>query len=66
MKKLARKQPSTLQGLMDKVEEYINQEETLKAMASSRLSRDRSLERKRKEFRKADGEKHRSVKKFKN
>jgi hypothetical protein len=65
MKKLARKQPSTLQGLMDKVEEYINQEETLKAMASSRLSRDRSLERRRKEFRKADVEEHRSVKKFK-
>jgi hypothetical protein len=42
MKKLARKQRSTLQGLMDKVEEYINQEETLKAMASSRPSRDRS------------------------
>jgi hypothetical protein len=38
MKKLARKQPSTLHGLMDKVEEYINQEETLKAMASSRPS----------------------------
>jgi hypothetical protein len=26
MKKLVRKQPSTLQGLMDKVEEFINQE----------------------------------------
>jgi ubiquinone/menaquinone biosynthesis C-methylase UbiE len=38
MKKLARKQPSTLQGLMDKVEEFINQEETLKAVASSRLT----------------------------
>lgn len=25
MKKLAQKQPSTLQGLMDKVEEFINQ-----------------------------------------
>jgi len=42
MKKLARKQPSTLQGLMDKVEEFMNQEETLKAMASSRLARESS------------------------
>jgi hypothetical protein len=55
MKKLARKQPSTLQGLMDKVEKYINQEEMLKAMASSRPFRDRSLGRKWKEFRKAYG-----------
>jgi hypothetical protein len=31
MKKLARKQPSTLQDLMDKVEEFSNQEEMLKA-----------------------------------
>jgi len=37
MKKLAQKQLSTLQGLMDKVEEFINREEILKAMASSRL-----------------------------
>jgi len=37
MKKLVWKQPSTLQSLMDKVEEFINPEETLKAMASSRL-----------------------------
>jgi ubiquinone/menaquinone biosynthesis C-methylase UbiE len=37
MKKWIRKQPSNLQGLMDKAEEFINQEETLKAMASSRL-----------------------------
>jgi hypothetical protein len=65
MKKLARKQPSTLQGLMNKVEEYINQEETLKVMAYSRPSRDRSPERKRKEFRKADREWQRPVKKFK-
>jgi hypothetical protein len=36
MKKLAWTQPSTLQGLMDKVEEFINQEEMLKAMASSK------------------------------
>lgn len=35
MKKLARKQPSTLQGLMDKVEEFINQEDTQKAMSNS-------------------------------
>jgi hypothetical protein len=46
MKKLAQKQPSTLQGLMDKVEEYIHQEETLKAMANSRPSQDRSPNRK--------------------
>jgi len=65
MKKLARKQPSTLQGLMDKVEEFINQEETLKSMASSRLAREIAPKRKRKEFRKADGEEQRSVKKFK-
>jgi hypothetical protein len=37
MKKLAWKQPSTLQSILDKVEEFINQEETLKAMISSRL-----------------------------
>jgi len=65
MKKLARKQPSTLQGLMVKVEEYINEEEMLKAMDISRPSRDRSPERKRKEFRKADEEEQRLVKKFK-
>jgi hypothetical protein len=39
---------------MDKVEEYISREETLKAMASSWPSRDRSPERKRKESRKVD------------
>jgi hypothetical protein len=50
---------------MDKVEEFINHEETLKAMAMSRPSRDRSLKRKRKEFRKVDGEEQRPVKKFK-
>jgi ubiquinone/menaquinone biosynthesis C-methylase UbiE len=32
MKKWTRKQPRTLQGLMDKVKEFINQEETLKAI----------------------------------
>jgi hypothetical protein len=64
-KKLARKQLSTLQGLIDKVEEYISQEETLKAMASSRPSRDRSPERKRKESRKVDREDQTPVKKFK-
>jgi hypothetical protein len=50
MKKLARKQPSTLQGLMDKVDEFINQEETLKAMTISRPSQEGSLKRKKKEF----------------
>jgi hypothetical protein len=56
MKKLVRKQLSTLQGLMDKVEEFINQEETLKAMASSRLAQETAPEKKRKEFRKVDRE----------
>jgi ubiquinone/menaquinone biosynthesis C-methylase UbiE len=56
MKKLVRKQPSSLQGLMDKVEEFINQEETLKAMASSMLPQEIASEKKRKEFRKADRE----------
>jgi hypothetical protein len=56
MKKLFRKQSSTLQGLMDKVEEFINQEETLKSMDSSRLRRETAPENKMKEFRKADGE----------
>jgi hypothetical protein len=36
MRKLARKPPATLQGLMDKIEEFINQEETLKALTSAR------------------------------
>jgi hypothetical protein len=55
MKKLVRKQSSTLQGLMDRVEEYINQEETLKAMANSRLPQVTAPEKKRKEFRKLMG-----------
>jgi len=65
MRKLAWKQPSNLQSLMDKVEEYIHQEETLKPMAISRPSRDRSLGRKKKDFRKVEGEDQRQVKKFK-
>jgi len=65
MKKLARKQPSNLEGLMDKVEELINQEETLKAMASSRLPRETAPKKKMKEFKKADGEEQRPIKKFK-
>jgi hypothetical protein len=48
MKNLARKQPSTLRGLMDKVEEFINQKETLKAMANLRSSQEGSPERKKK------------------
>jgi hypothetical protein len=56
MKKLARKQPSTLQGLMDKVEEHIHQEETLKVITSSRPSRDKSPDRKIREFKKAEKE----------
>jgi hypothetical protein len=47
-KKLVLRQPSTLQGLMDKVEEFINQEETLKSMASSRLPWETAPEKKRK------------------
>jgi hypothetical protein len=50
---------------MDKVEEFINQEETLKAMASSRLPQETAPEKKRKEFRKFDREEQRLVKKFK-
>jgi hypothetical protein len=56
MRKFARKQLSTLLGLMEKVDEYIHQEETLKVMASSRPSRERSPERKKREFRKVDKE----------
>jgi hypothetical protein len=57
LRKLAWKQPNCLQGLMDKVEEYIHQEETLKAMASSSHPEiGRSPGRKKKDFRKAEGE----------
>ncbi|XP_059461355.1 uncharacterized protein LOC132190396 [Corylus avellana] len=47
MTKLGWKQPSTLQGLMDIVEEFINEEEIeeiLKAMASSRRHREKDEE----------------------
>jgi hypothetical protein len=47
MKKLVRKQPSTLQGLIDKVEEFINQEETLKAMDTSRQPHETPQRRRR-------------------
>jgi hypothetical protein len=63
MKKLVQKQLSTLYGLMDKVEEFINQEETLKAMASSRLPQGTTPEKKMNEFRKVDREEERPVKK---
>jgi hypothetical protein len=63
MKKLARKQPSTLQGLVDRVEEFINQEETLKAMISSRKPQEVALEKK-KELKKAGKEEQKPVKKF--
>jgi hypothetical protein len=46
MKKLARKQPDTLQGLMNIVEKFINQEETLKAMVSARRPQESTPERK--------------------
>jgi hypothetical protein len=36
MNNFIRKQPSTLDDLMNKVEEFINLEESLKAMANSR------------------------------
>jgi hypothetical protein len=65
MKKLNQMQLSTLQGLIDKLEECINEEETLKVMASSRLPRETAPEKKMKEFRKANGEVQRPVKKFK-
>jgi hypothetical protein len=55
MKKLARKQPSTLQGLLEKVEEFINQEETLKAI-SLRQPQDTPLEKKKNELKKLDRE----------
>jgi hypothetical protein len=48
MKKLARKQPNTLQSLMDNIEEFINQEETLKVMASSRLHEELAPAKKKK------------------
>jgi hypothetical protein len=48
MKKLVQKQPSTLQGLMDKVEEFINKGETLKDMTSFRQPRETAPEKKRK------------------
>jgi hypothetical protein len=41
---------------VDKVEEFINKEKSLKAMASSRLPKEIASEKKMKEFRKADGE----------
>jgi hypothetical protein len=49
---------------MDKVEQFINQEETLKAMASSRLPQETTPKKKMKEFKKDDREEQRPVKKF--
>jgi len=43
MKKLARKQPSTLQDLMDKVEEFSNQEEMLKATLRDSLWKEKEI-----------------------
>lgn len=45
MKKLAWKQRSTLQRLMDKVADYNNQEETLKNMISARRPRESASEK---------------------
>jgi hypothetical protein len=50
---------------MDKVEQFINQEETLKAMTSSRLPQETAPEKKMIEFKKDDREEQRPVKKFK-
>jgi hypothetical protein len=61
MRKLARKQPSTMHGLMDKVEEFINQEETLKTMISSRRPQETTMEKK--EFKKGSKEEQKRVKK---
>jgi flagellin-like hook-associated protein FlgL len=36
MANLAQRKPDNLMGLMDKVDEYINQEQTLRAMIGSR------------------------------
>jgi hypothetical protein len=63
MKKLARKQPDTLQGLMNIVEKFINQEETLKAMVSARRPQESTLERK-KELKKTGVLEPKLVKKF--
>jgi superfamily I DNA and/or RNA helicase len=49
---------------MDKVEEFINQEETLKAMVSSRQPQETALEKKKKKFKKTDIDELKSVKKF--
>jgi hypothetical protein len=63
MKKLAKKQPDTLQGLMNRVDEFINQEETLKAMVSVRRPQELTPERK-KELKKTGVLKPKLVKKF--
>jgi hypothetical protein len=63
MKKLTRKQLATLEGLMDKVEEFINQEETLKAMISVRRPQESAPEKK-KEAKKAGKEELTPVKRF--
>lgn len=48
---------------MDKVEEFINQEETLKVMISSRRPQETTLE-KEEEFKKASKEEQKQVKNF--
>jgi hypothetical protein len=54
MRKLARRQSDNLQNLLDKVEEFINEEETLKAMRSARKLPKKFEDKKRKESRKMD------------
>lgn len=63
MKKLTRKQPDTLQGLIDRVDEFINQEETLTAMISARRPQE-PTPKKKKEPKKIGMPEPKPVKKF--
>ena len=64
MRKLAQRQPDNLQTLLDKVEEFINEEETLKAMKAARKSYRKPEEKNRKEFRRAEDELKANKKRF--
>ncbi|XP_059434176.1 uncharacterized protein LOC132167275 [Corylus avellana] len=64
-RKIARKQPNTLQELLDKVEEFINEKETLKAMRSAQKTPKKLEEKKRKDLPRFDTPKH-FKKKFSN
>jgi hypothetical protein len=50
---------------MDKVEEFIHREKTLKAMVRSRLPKEIAPKKKRNEFKKADREEQRPAKNLK-